>query len=226
VTSLAKRHLHPAVVHLLLASFSAMCFAFVAINVADNSRLTSFDVQFAPRIYNYAVQHADVWNAAMAITDLGSGRPRTAVVLTVTIMLILHRQWRLALFFAATQWLLREVVAVAKDFFERPRPQWETTSYVAGGWSFPSGHATGAMVTYGTIAFLVAWRWPGKWYTWFAIVGLSAIIIIVGFTRMLLGVHWFTDILGGYLLGLTWVSVCVAVIEWQRAKTSGLQLSS
>jgi undecaprenyl-diphosphatase len=214
----AKRHLHPAVVHLLLAGFSAMCFAFVAFNVVGNRPLTSFDTQYAPRIHGYAVAHADVWNAALLLTDLGSGRPRLIVIVGVSLILLLFRQWRLALFFAATQWLLKELVAYAKDGFERPRPVLEPASYVAGGWSFPSGHATGAMVTYGMIAFLVAWRWPGKWYTWLAIAGLATIILVVGLTRMLLGVHWFTDILGGYLLGLTWVSLCVAVIEWQRVK--------
>jgi undecaprenyl-diphosphatase len=218
VTNLPKRDLHPAVVHLLFAGFSTLCFAFVAINVSGGKSLTEFDKQYAPRIYDYAVKHADAWNFAVWITDLGSGRPRIIVIIGVTLIILLQRQCRLALFFAATQWLLKEVVALTKDLFERPRPQFEIASYVAGGWSFPSGHATGAMATYGMIAFLVAWRWPGRWYSWLAIGGLASIIIFVGLSRMLLGVHWFTDILGGYLLGLTWVSLCVAVIESQRAK--------
>ncbi len=218
MTASAKRHLHPAVVHLVLAGFSAICFAFVASNVASGKPLTRFDSEHAARVYGYAVAHPAVWNFAEFITDLGAGRPRTIVVIAVALILLMFRQWRLALLWAATQWLMKDIVGVAKDFFERPRPHFEVNSYAAGGWSFPSGHATGAMVTYGMIAFLIAWRWPGRWHTWLATALLASTILAVGLSRMLLGVHWFTDILGGYLLGLTWISLCVAMVEWQRSK--------
>ena len=214
MTVSAKRHLHPALVHMLLAGFSAICFAVAAFNVAHSKPITTFDAQFAPRIYNYAVTHPHVLNFAENVTELGSRWPRTGVVIGVALILLLHRQWRLTLFWAATQWALPELNNIAKEWFERPRPGLGS----AGGWSFPSGHAMGAMTTYGMIAFLVAWRWPGRWFAWLAIVGLAAIILMVGLSRMLLGVHWFTDILGGYLHGLTWISLCVAVIEWQRVK--------
>lgn len=213
-----KRHLHPAVVHLLLAGFSAICFVILAINIQSGLPITNFDKRYSIQIHDYSVSHPDVWNFAECVTDLGSGRPRTVVIVGVAIILVAFGQCRLALLWGATQWLLKEVVAYSKDIFERARPQFEVQSYYVGGWSFPSGHATGAMATYGMIAFFVAWRWAGRWYSFIAIGILAAIILAVGLSRMLLGVHFFTDILGGYLLGLAWVSLCVAVIEWQRAK--------
>lgn len=218
MTSPIKRDLHPAVVHLLLACFSAIGFAIIAADIQSGHRLTAFDAQQATRIYDYSVRHPEVWNFAVTVTDLGSGRPRTVVVIGVAIILLLQRQCRLALLWAATQWLLKEVVGLTKNWFERPRPHFDIASYSASGWSFPSGHACGVMATYGMIGFLIAWRWPGKWFTWLAIFGLGAIILLVGLSRMLLGVHWFTDILGGYLLGLTWISLCVAAVEWHRSK--------
>lgn len=218
MTPADKRHLPPAAVHLILAAFSAVCFAAVAINVASSRSITDFDKQQATRVYDFAVTHPDVWNFSVLITDLGSGRPRTVVIVGVALILVVNRQCRLALLWGATQWLVRELVGYSKDAFERPRPYFEVSSYVAGGWSFPSGHATGVMATYGMIAFLIAWCWPGRWYTYLAIAAMAAIILMVGLSRMLLGVHYFTDVLAGYLLGLTWVSLCVAVIEWQQSK--------
>jgi membrane-associated phospholipid phosphatase len=201
--------LHPALLHLLLASFTLGCFGLVAAQVSARRPVTTFDAHQAERVHEYAVNHAQLRNFAAFVTDLGSGPPRIVVVAAVTIMLLTHRQWRLALFFAATQWLLKEIVGYAKEIFARPRPHFSEI----GGWSFPSGHATGAMATYGMIAYLVALRWPAHRFRWPLIALLAAVVLAVGLSRMLLGVHYFTDVAGGYLLGLAYTSLCVAGIE-------------
>jgi membrane-associated phospholipid phosphatase len=214
-----NRQLPPPLVHLILSAFCALCFAIVAQSVAAQWAITNFDAAQAERFWDFSQRHPAVWNVALWTTDLGAGRPRTFIVAGVTIILICLRQWRLALFWAGTQWLVRDLVGTAKDTFERPRPHFEGTTYVAPGWSFPSGHATGAMATYAMIAFLVVMRWPGRWRCWPIVAGLCSIILLVGLSRMLLGVHYFTDVLGGYFLGLAWVSLCVAAIEWVRGHT-------
>lgn len=208
----SSKHLHPAIVHLLLAGFSFGCFAVVAENVASHKSITTFDAHQASRIYEYSSSHLGVWNIAAGITDLGAGRPRFIVICVVAIFLIAHRQCRLALFWAATQWLVKDIVGIAKDWFERPRPQFDG-NFVVGGWSFPSGHSMGAMATYCMIAFLVALRWPDKRFCWPVIGLLGLIILAVGMSRMLLGVHYFTDVLGGFLLGLAYISLCIAAIK-------------
>lgn len=211
-----QRDLHPALVHLLLALFTAGCFAVVADRVAAQQPITTFDAHQAERCYRFAQQHPAVWDAAVLLTDLGSGRPRTAVIIGVVLVLLAHGQCRLAIGFGSTQWLFKEVVGWTKGLFERPRPPFFDPA-LAGGWSFPSGHAAGAMATYGMIAYLVAWRWPEQRGRWLPVAGLSTVILFVGASRMLLGVHYFTDIVGGYLLGLAYISLCVAGIELVRS---------
>ena len=196
--------------------FAIGCFAVVAENVSSRRPITKFDQQQAERFYEYSTTHPDVWDFAIWITDLGSGRPRTIVIVGVALFLLLEGRCRLALFWGATQYLLKEIVAVSKDMFECPRPHFDTASYIVGGWSFPSGHSAGVMATYGMIAFLVAMRWPDRWFRWPVIAGLGSIILMVGLSRMLLGVHFFTDVVGGFLLGLGYVSLCVAGVELGR----------
>jgi membrane-associated phospholipid phosphatase len=215
------RHLRPTTVQFLFALFAAICFVFVADNVCCvSSPLPAFDAEQAQRIYRLSTHYPIISDFARWTTDLGSGWPRTAVVVGVALLMLAERRWRLALFWAATQLLLREIVAVLKDAFERPRPSFPGSAYVAGGWSFPSGHAAGAMTTYGAIAFLIAMRWPDRWFRWPAIAGLCGIILLVGFSRMALGVHWFSDILGGYFLGLAYVALCMAALDFLTTKNT------
>jgi undecaprenyl-diphosphatase len=77
-------------------------------------------------------------------------------------------------------------------------------------WSYPSGHAMTATICYGLLAYLLVraspkWRWT--------IVGFLALwLLVIGLSRVYVGVHWPTDILGGYLAGGSWLSVCIAVL--------------
>ncbi|MBT2420791.1 phosphatase PAP2 family protein [Streptomyces sp. ISL-22] len=88
-----------------------------------------------------------------------------------------------------------------------PRAEWATH---ASGWSFPSGHATTATLTAGLLVVAVLARGPrGK-----ALLALAACCwgALVGLTRVYLGVHWFTDVLGGWLFGVGWLGLCLAAV--------------
>jgi undecaprenyl-diphosphatase len=80
------------------------------------------------------------------------------------------------------------------------------------GWAFPSGHATQSIAFYGMLAIVV-----GLWYApsrrrLFAI-GAALVVILVGASRLYLGVHWLTDVLGGYALGLAWMSLVMVASQ-------------
>lgn len=91
-----------------------------------------------------------------------------------------------------------------------PQPDWAT---LASGWSFPSGHATTATLTAGLLAIAVSVRGPrGR-----TLLALAACCwgTLVGLTRVYLGVHWFTDVLGGWLFGIGWLGLCLgAAARW------------
>jgi undecaprenyl-diphosphatase len=77
-------------------------------------------------------------------------------------------------------------------------------------WSYPSGHAMTAVICYGVLAYLVVRACPALRRR--ALLALALWLAIIGFSRVYLGVHWPTDVLAGYLVGGSWLSLCIALL--------------
>ena len=92
----------------------------------------------------------------------------------------------------------------AKNFVERPRPPFLYNYELT--FSYPSGHAATAMAFYGILAYILTKRAPRAWVKIILPICAVAIIALVGYTRIYLGVHFASDVLGGFLVGLIWLS--------------------
>ncbi len=105
-----------------------------------------------------------------------------------------------------------------KSVFQRARPEFFDSGYAASFYSFPSGHATLAVGFYGTLALLVAWRLEGFWRWAVAVAGV-ALVLLIGFSRLYLGVHYPTDIIAGYLAAPLWVStIGISYFLWRALR--------
>jgi undecaprenyl-diphosphatase len=115
------------------------------------------------------------------------------------------------------------VSTTLKDVLQRTRPELFDSGYTASGYSFPSGHATIAVGFYGTLTLLVAWRLRGFW-RWTTAAAGTILVILIGFSRLYLGVHYPTDVLAGFLAALLWVSfvgLCYFLWRTFRGRSSG-----
>lgn len=112
-----------------------------------------------------------------------------------------------------------EVLSVVlKLGFERPRPDLVphlTAVYTA---SFPSGHAMMSAVAYLTIGALVARLRPEPRVKVFAVITAVVLTVLVGASRLYLGVHWPTDVLGGWAAGAAWAAACWGVADALRRR--------
>lgn len=101
-----------------------------------------------------------------------------------------------------------------KLVFARIRPVHDGV-VVAEGFSFPSGHSSGSVITYGMLAYLAMRMLPTQWHVPVALA-VSALAGAIGASRMFLRVHYASDVIAGFALGITWLAVCVTSIELTR----------
>lgn len=155
--------------------------------------------------------------AAVAVTHLGS-----TAAMAVLAVVVGARLWFLdrradAVFVVGAMAGAQVVFRVLKELLDRPRPPVDGRLVHAASESLPSGHATTAIVVIGTLVVLA---WPGRTARVRAGMVVTAALWVgaVGLTRLYLGVHWFSDVVAGWLVGGAWLAVCVAAWSWWRAR--------
>ncbi|MGY2128486.1 phosphatase PAP2 family protein [Blastococcus sp. SYSU DS0617] len=128
---------------------------------------------------------------------------RFVVAVPVLIWLVRRRAWRTVLWVLAAAVLVAPVTAALKDFFGRVRPAFDDGGARYDSLSFPSGHSSG-IATLVAVGLLLAWPAlaPGARQVWTALGVL--LVALVGLTRMWLGVHYLSDVLAGWALGVGW----------------------
>jgi membrane-associated phospholipid phosphatase len=107
-----------------------------------------------------------------------------------------------------------------KRAFERLRPEADLSGLVAHGYSFPSGHTSGAVVAFGMAAYL-GWRLlPGRWQLPACLLAVVA-VLLVGASRIWLQVHYLSDVLAGIASGGAWLALCIAAAGTWRVRGTG-----
>ena len=158
--------------------------------------------------------HADTavlrWFAAL--THLGDTWVLTALTAAVAGALWL-RQHRML----ATGWLVAlagngALTRILKNTFDRVRPEHVHGIAEAHGYSFPSGHSSASMVAYAMLAYLATRLLPRPWHLPSALLA-GALIVTTGWSRVVLQVHYASDVLAGWLLGGTWMVCTVLIME-------------
>ena len=153
------------------------------------------------------------------------GGPVGMVVLALAAGVVLGvawRSWAPVAMLAVTAAGVIGLTVAFKAALGRPRPPMAQAVAAADGYGFPSGHAAAAAAVCAAIAWLLTLRlpsWRARTAVWVVAAMLAA---LVGLSRVYLGVHWFTDVLGGWVFGLLWAAVVAA--GWAASgRLSGLR---
>jgi len=147
----------------------------------------------------------------LAITQLGDWTILLALPFLAAAWLTYRRQRRLALLVIAAPILGRLLVEAQKGLMGRLRPAQDNPMVIAESFAYPSGHAANAMIVYVLLALLLVGDNARRRLAIAVAVILS---LAIGITRVLLGVHWPSDVVGGWAFGLMWV-----LLTWRYAHT-------
>lgn len=192
----------------LVASACAGLLGCLVSAVESGGRLARLDQRLLTDVLS--VRGAALTTAAKAVTQLGTGLVVYPLLIAAGVVIWwCQRRWRGALI--AVGWLaVGQLVRIfINGAVARPRPPPQLQLVQATGSAFPSGHTTTATIGYGLLAVLIANLWP-RARNW-ALVGAAVIAVGVGLSRIYLGVHWPTDVLGGWLLGVGWFAAGAAI---------------
>jgi undecaprenyl-diphosphatase len=196
--------------------------AVVAVfKMADSVRESDTVVRSDRQILDFLVDHRTPPLTAVVkiVTDLGSGWFIAPIAIVAIAVLLYVRRRRAALILALSNVGVVVLVAVLKDEVGRPRPSTATRLVAAHGPAFPSGHSAQAVALYGSLAWL-AWELGGSRRTraW-ACAAATTIAVGVGLSRVYLGVHWPSDVLSGWLLGIGWLTALLVFSSGRRSGT-------
>ena len=111
-----------------------------------------------------------------------------------------------------------------KSVFGKTRPDLWESAIKEVSFSYPSGHALGSTVLYGFLAYLFATRF--RQFSWLIYLIAVSLIGAIGLSRLYLGVHWPTDIIGGYGMGFVWLTLCITMLKLQKLKQAETPLSA
>lgn len=194
---------------LVIAAVSGAAFAMLALLVAlEWGPLVAFDRQAVVQLNHLDARSSAFLSVMRAISAVASTTGWVVLLGALELLLLGQRRWRPAVFVAVTGIGSPILNAVLKDLFQRPRPVLAHPVQVASGWSFPSGHAQAATV--GCAVLLVVFlpslgRLGARWTVMASVV----VVIAVAGSRMSLGVHYLSDVLGSILVGSAWTSFLV-----------------
>jgi undecaprenyl-diphosphatase len=186
-------------------------FSAIAINI-HSSWISSFDNIVISKIQG--MESPPITQVMLFFTWLGS-TPQVLVI-SVTTMLFLffglkHRKELLLFLVSGSGSVLLNVLLKVK--FSRQRPTLHRLIEETG-YSFPSGHSMAAFTLYFTIAFLIWKHMPNTFSRVFTILASAFLIVIIGISRIYLGVHFPSDVVGAYFISGCWSAVCIMTYQY------------
>ncbi|MCW2541307.1 MAG: putative rane protein [Frankiales bacterium] len=195
----------------------ALFIALLVLVDRSTPEVLRLDRNIANRMHRIALSDPAFTRAMQVISNLGSTLAWWIILVPVVAWLAYRRAARLAIFVVVTVAGSSILNGLVKFVVGRARPHLDDPVAVAAGKSFPSGHSQAAIVGYGLllVVFLpiVAPRWR-RWLVAFAVLAVLAI----GFSRIALGVHYLSDVIGAYLIGAVWlIGMITALRLWRQS---------
>jgi undecaprenyl-diphosphatase len=208
------------IIGLLVLAAGGWVFGVLAQEVAEDD--TGLDNRIADELHEHATR--PLTEFFEAVTTLGNGIVLAGVAAIAAYLLARRRYYAEAVLMVLAYVGAQVLSFSLKLAFRRDRPFFTDPLATVSTYSFPSGHATVSIAVYGAVCLVLLRRLTGL----ARVVCLAAAVLLVsliGFSRLYLGVHFLSDVLAGFSIGLAWLALCVVVLDLHHRRRSRLQTS-
>ncbi|WP_421378895.1 phosphatase PAP2 family protein [Bacillus salacetis] len=207
-----------------LALIVALTAGFIRIvEELNESEIKNFDSAVYSGVSSFTTE--GMTEFMKGITFLGGVKWLTILTAVAVILFLVFKKYSLGLYVLFTVALGGGFNWLLKEYFKRQRPAIEAL-VEQDGYSFPSGHSMGSFIFYGALAFAVFRLYD---HTWSKVLGAALLIFLVfliGLSRVYLGVHYPSDILGGFTAGGVWLAFSILVYTFIKGARPWRKLSS
>lgn len=219
---------HPGSLAIILFAAVAVTalIAFLHIMSSVFGQSTLIDADLSVHNMMQGLRNAPADEIMTMVTMLGDGAVMIAVAVAMLAWLLWRREWRIAAAVFVTIFAARLFVPLMKLWLQRPRPV--ELSGLPEVFSFPSGHTTFATVTLGVFAVL-ATHGLRSWGKAVVFAGTGIAIIAIAYSRIYLGAHWMSDVLGGFLFGAVMIAafgIAIEAVPPRRIVPLGLSIAT
>ncbi|MGH9177308.1 MAG: phosphatase PAP2 family protein [Acidimicrobiales bacterium] len=195
----------------------AVPFGLLLDQVVRDGPLTDVDTWAANHVHDWVRRSPGLVDLLQVVTFAGSPVFLTLAAGVVVVHTLRRRLWRLAVFVVATSLAGGLIDTAVKEAVDRERPSLDAPVATARGKSFPSGHAMSSTVVYGALLLTMLPAVP-RHRRRPLLLATVALVAVIGATRLALGVHYITDVLGGFVLGLAWLAAATAAFSTWRVE--------
>ena len=195
----------------IVIGIGLLCFiGFIAITILVlTNNITTFDNNIYQLVYGHHNQYLDFFFTHF--THIGDTIP---VMIIATILLWLFKKWKDRILIILSLVLTVIVNQALKYLIARPRPPLERRLVKQGGYSFPSGHSMVSLCIYGVLIYFAMTKIQNKLLKAVIVVILTGIILLIGISRIYVGVHYPSDVLGGYLLTIVIIISSISLLNY------------
>jgi membrane-associated phospholipid phosphatase len=201
---------------LIVFSVAAGLFVVIALSIALSTPLAALDAKAGTWLHVRATPL--VSNAMAAVSFLGAPTTLTIVAVAGSLLLLYRRRHSEAVRLSTVVLGGNFLNFCLKHLIQRGRPVFDDPIFSLPTYSFPSGHAMASTVFYGLLSIYALVNAKQRYAAYVAVAAAAFMVALVSFSRVYLGLHYLSDVVGGIAEGVAWLALCFAALHYIRRR--------
>src|SRR6476659_6512729 len=222
VAAVRWRRSSPGTAELLITAGALLAvLAAIVLGLTDGASEGNGLASIDPPVWQWMIDHRSpaLTTAAIVVTNVGSTIAMTIIAAATIVFLLVKRRYGDAVLVAVVAAGAGLLVRFGKATVGRQRPPVEYRLVTETNESFPSGHALASAAILGVVLVVLLPSIHSRAARIAVLAGVGLFVLSIGLSRLYLGVHWATDVIGGWVTGLAWLALCLTVRQvWRKTR--------